>query len=195
MLDILNKYRIILASNSPRRKELLEGMGLKFEVRVLPNVDESYPDTLYGRELPLYLARKKARAYMSSLSSDELLITADTVVHIGDEIILGKPKSHSEAKHMLRMLSDKTHEVTTGVALTTTAFQRDICETSHVTFAQLSEEEIEYYVSNFRPTDKAGAYGIQEWLGYIGVEKIVGSYFNVMGLPVHRVYRELVSLG
>ncbi len=195
MLDILNKYRIILASNSPRRKELLEGMGLKFEVRVLPNVDESYPDTLYGRELPLYLARKKARAYMPSLSSDELLITADTVVHIGDEIILGKPKSHSEAKHMLRMLSDKTHEVTTGVALTTTAFQRDICETSHVTFAQLSDEEIEYYVSNFRPTDKAGAYGIQEWLGYIGVEKIVGSYFNVMGLPVHRLYRELVSLG
>lgn len=194
MLDGLDKYRIILASNSPRRKELLKGLGVNFEVRVLPDIDESYPDTVYGEELPLYLACKKAQAYVSSLHPDELLITADTVVHIDERIILGKPKSDAEAKDMLRLLSGKTHEVTTGVALTTTSFQRRIYDTSHVTFAPLSEEEIAYYVSHYHPTDKAGAYGIQEWLGYIGVEKIVGSYFNVMGLPVHRLYRELVSL-
>lgn len=193
MLDKLKKYRVVLASNSPRRKELLGGLGLDYEVRVLPDIDESYPDTLQGEAIPLYIARRKAEAYRPGLAADELLITADTIVWL-DGRVLGKPVDEAEAAHMLRALSGRHHQVITGVCLTTYAFQRSFASVSEVTFAPLDDEEIRWYVSHFRPLDKAGAYGVQEWIGFIGVESLSGSYFNVMGLPVQRLYRELKNL-
>ncbi|MBR3759080.1 MAG: septum formation protein Maf [Bacteroidaceae bacterium] len=186
-------YHIILASNSPRRKELLGGLGLDYEVRTLPGIDESYPDTLQGEDIPVYISSKKASAYLDSLKNNELLITADTIVWL-DGRVLGKPSDEEEACQMLRDLSGKTHQVITGVTLATTAFQKSFASVSQVTFASLTEEEIRYYVNHYHPMDKAGSYGVQEWIGFIGVERIEGSYFNVMGLPVQRLYRELVSL-
>ena len=186
-------YHIILASNSPRRKELLGGLGLDYEVRTLPGIDESYPDTLQGEDIPVYISSKKASAYLDSLKNNELLITADTIVWL-DGRVLGKPSDEEEACQMLRDLSGKTHQVITGVTLATTAFQKSFASVSQVTFATLTEEEIKYYVNHYHPMDKAGSYGVQEWIGFIGVERIEGSYFNVMGLPVQRLYRELVSL-
>lgn len=193
MLDNLNKYKIILASGSPRRRELLSGLGIDYEVKILPDVDESYPDTLQGEEIPLYIAREKADAYKSLIRPGELIITADTIVWL-DNTVLGKPRDAAHAMEMLRRLSGKTHQVITGVCLTTQEFQRSFTTVTEVTFAPLTEEEIEYYVTNYRPLDKAGAYGIQEWIGFVGVESIRGSYFNVMGLPVQRLYRELIKL-
>ena len=186
-------YHIILASNSPRRKELLGGLGLDYEVRTLPGIDESYPDTLQGEDIPVYISSKKASAYLDSLKNNELLITADTIVWL-DGRVLGKPSDEEEACQMLRDLSGKTHQVITGVTLATTAFQKSFASVSQVTFASLTEEEIRDYVNHYHPMDKAGSYGVQEWIGFIGVERIEGSYFNVMGLPVHRLNRELVSL-
>ena len=186
-------YHIILASNSPRRKELLGGLGLDYEVRTLPGIDESYPETLQGEDIPVYISSKKASAYLDSLKNNELLITADTIVWL-DGRVLGKPSDEEEACQMLRDLSGKTHQVITGVTLATTAFQKSFASVSQVTFASLTEEEIKYYVNHYHPMDKAGSYGVQEWIGFIGVERIEGSYFNVMGLPVQRLYRELVSL-
>ena len=186
-------YHIILASNSPRRKQLLGGLGLDYEVRTLPGIDESYPDTLQGEDIPVYISSKKASAYLDSLKNNELLITADTIVWL-DGRVLGKPSDEEEACQMLRDLSGKTHQVITGVTLATTAFQKSFASVSQVTFASLTEEEIKYYVNHYHPMDKAGSYGVQEWIGFIGVERIEGSYFNVMGLPVQRLYRELVSL-
>lgn len=183
-------YQIILASNSPRRKELLSGLGLNYEVRTLPGIDESYPDTLQGEEIPVYISSKKASAYLDALKDNELLITADTIVWL-DGRVLGKPADEKEACQMLRDLSGKTHQVITGVTLATTTFQKSFASVSQVTFAPLSEEEISYYVNHYHPMDKAGSYGVQEWIGFIGVERIEGSYFNVMGLPVQRLYREL----
>lgn len=183
-------YQIILASNSPRRKELLSGLGLNYEVRTLPGIDESYPDTLQGEEIPVYISSKKASAYLDALKDDELLITADTIVWL-DGRVLGKPADEKEACQMLRDLSGKTHQVITGVTLATTTFQKSFASVSQVTFAPLTEEEICYYVNHYHPMDKAGSYGVQEWIGFIGVERIEGSYFNVMGLPVQRLYREL----
>lgn len=193
MLDNLNKYKVILASGSPRRRELLSGLGIDYEVRILPDIDESYPDTLQGEEIPLYIAREKADAYKSLIQSGELIITADTIVWL-DNSVLGKPHDTVHAMEMLRRLSGKTHQVITGVCLTTKDFQRSFTTVTEVTFAALTEEEIEYYVTNYQPLDKAGAYGIQEWIGFVGVESIRGSYFNVMGLPVQRLYRELIKL-
>ena len=193
MLDNLNKYRVILASNSPRRKELLRNLGVEYEVRTLPDVDESYPDTLRGGDIPLYIACEKAQAYRSALQPGELMITADTVVCVDGEV-LGKPDDAEGAKEMLRRLSGRSHQVYTGVALTTTDSQRSFVSETEVRFAPLTEEEIAYYVDTFAPLDKAGAYGVQEWIGFIGVEYIRGSYFNVMGLPVQRLYRELCRL-
>lgn len=193
MLDNLHSYHIILASGSPRRKELLSGIGIDYEVKLLPDIDESYPQSLTGEEIPIFIAKEKAAAYQQQMKSDELIITADTIVWI-DNKVLGKPHSEEEAKAMLRLLSGKTHQVITGVCLTTTNFQRSFATTSEVTFTTLSETEIEHYVNDYHPMDKAGAYGIQEWIGYIGVESIKGSYFNVMGLPVQRLYRELKKL-
>lgn len=190
MLDNLKEYHIILASNSPRRRELLAGLGLDFEVRTLPSIDESYPDSLEGSHIPLYIARKKAEAYRTYLHKDELMITADTIVWL-DRRVLGKPRDEAEAVQMLRDMSGRTHEVYTGVCLTTSARQRSFTVGTRVRFAQLSDEEIQYYISHFHPLDKAGAYGVQEWIGYVGVEYIEGSYYNVMGLPMQRLYQEL----
>ena len=190
MLDNLKNYRIVLASQSPRRKELLAGLGLEYETRVLPDVDESFPADLTGGDIPMYIAREKAEAYRPSLGADELLITADTIVWLEGEV-LGKPADRDDALRMLRKLSGQTHEVYTGVCLTTTRWQHSFMARTEVRFAILDEEEIVWYVDRYRPFDKAGAYGVQEWIGYVGVEHIAGSYYNIMGLPVQRLYREL----
>lgn len=180
-----------MASNSPRRRELLAGLDVPFEVKVLPGVDESYPEGLPTEEIPRYIACEKALAYQ--VAEGELLITADTVVVLGDEV-LGKPADVADAARMLHKLSGKTHRVITGVALTTAKDQRAFHVTTEVTFKTFTEEEIDYYVSHYSPLDKAGAYGIQEWIGYIGVVKLRGSFFNVMGLPVQRIYEEMQTM-
>ena len=193
MLDNLEKYKVILASGSPRRRELMAGLGVNYEVRILPDVDESYPDTLQGEEIPLYIAKEKADAYIPMMQPDELIITADTIVWL-DGKVLGKPRDREDALQMLRTMSGRTHEVFTGVCITTTDWQRRFTEQTEVRFATLSEDEIIYYVDNFKPMDKAGAYGVQEWIGFIGVENISGSYYNIMGLPVQKLYRELLKV-
>lgn len=193
MLDNLKKYKVILASNSPRRKELLAGLGVDYEVRTLPDVDESYPETLQGADIPLYIAKEKADAYVAMMQPGELMITADTIVWL-DGKVLGKPRDREDALQMLRTMSGRTHEVFTGVCITTTDWQRSFTAQTEVRFATLSEEEIAYYVDNFQPMDKAGAYGVQEWIGFIGVENILGSYYNIMGLPVQKLYRELLKV-
>ena len=186
------KYKLILASNSPRRKELLAGLGVPFEVRVLQDIDEHYPESLPVNEVARYIAKEKADAYRRIVASDELIITADTVVIVGDEI-LGKPVDEADAVRMLKLLSGRTHQVTTGVCLLTAEKERCFDVTTDVTFKALTDEEIHYYVNRYRPFDKAGAYGIQEWIGYIGVTGLSGSYYNVMGLPVQRIYQELTK--
>ena len=201
MLDNLKKYHLILASNSPRRRELLSGLGIEFEVRVMPGIDESYP-SMPASDVAGFIAEKKAQAYLPHLRDDELLITADTVVIVDDEI-LGKPTDAADAHRMLRQLSGRTHQVITGVCIATNRdarFSRNSRDSkvsfsvsTDVTFKQLSDEEIDYYITHYRPFDKAGAYGIQEWIGYIGVTGLRGSYFNVMGLPVQRIYQELTK--
>ena len=193
MLENLKKYKMKLASNSPRRRELLSGLGIDYEVKVLPGIDETYPATLGGEEIPVYIAREKADAYRKDMAPDELIITADTIVYIDGEV-LGKPEDEEDACRMLQKLSGRTHRVITGVCLTTAAFQKTFASVTEVTFAELSEEEIRYYVSNYRPFDKAGAYGVQEWIGYVAVTGIRGSFYNVMGLPVQRLYQELSKL-
>ena len=192
-LENIQHYKIVLASNSPRRRELLSGLNLEYTARVLPDIDESYPDTLKGEEIPMYISREKAGAYRNSMAEDELIITADTVVCINEKV-LGKPRTQEEAKEMLRELSGKTHQVITGVCLMTCGLQRTFSATTQVTFDVLTEDEIEFYVEKFRPLDKAGAYGVQEWIGFVGVSRLEGSYFNVMGLPVQRLYQELKKL-
>lgn len=193
MLDNLEKYKVILASGSPRRRELMAGLGVNYEVRILPDVDESYPDTLQGEEISLYIAKEKADAYIPMMQPDELIITADTIVWL-DGKVLGKPRDREDALQMLRTMSGRTHEVFTGVCITTTDWQRSFTAQTEVRFATLSEDEIIYYVDNFKPMDKAGAYGVQEWIGFIGVENISGSYYNIMGLPVQKLYRELLKV-
>ena len=180
-----------MASNSPRRRELLAGLGLPYEVRIIDGIDESYPASLVVSDVPLFISKKKAQAY--TLAPSELLITADTIVCIDNEI-LGKPKDNAEACKMLTKLSGRTHQVITGVTLTTTEWTHSFSCSSDVTFASLTEQEILHYVNAYHPLDKAGAYGIQEWIGYIGVTRLEGSYFNVMGLPVQRLYSELKKL-
>lgn len=193
LFDNLKRYKIILASNSPRRKELLSGLGVGYEVRTLPDVDESYPATLKGAAIPLYISEEKADAYRAMMQPDELMITADTIVWL-DEKVLGKPRNKEEAIQMLMAMSGRTHEVFTGVCLTTTEWQRSFTAATEVRFSHLSEEEIAYYVDKYQPMDKAGAYGVQEWIGFIGVEYISGSYYNIMGLPVQKLYRELLKI-
>lgn len=229
------KYKIILASNSPRRKELLAGLDIPFEVKVIPGIDESYPESLDAYEVAGFISKKKAAAYHDYLvdmamgkdlskemtmdrdqskdmadslrqSKDDaaarcegipLLLTADTVViapSSAGNLILGKPKDAEEAREMLRLLSGKTHHVVTGVCLTTLEKQRTFSVTTEVTFKTLTDEEIDYYIERYKPFDKAGAYGIQEWIGYIGCTGLKGSYYNVMGLPVQRIYQELQIL-
>ena len=204
------KYKIILASNSPRRRELLAGLDVNFEVKILNGIDESYPDDLDAYQVAEFIAQKKAEAYRSLLNEEEssaeesLILTADTVViapaadeqndQEGKGIILGKPKTADDAVRMLRMLSGKTHHVVTGVCLTTKDGQRHFSVTTEVSFKELTDWEINYYISHYRPFDKAGAYGIQEWIGYIGCTGLNGSYFNVMGLPVQRIYEEMLKM-
>ena len=183
----------MLASNSPRRKELLAGLGMPFEVRVLKDIDESYPEDLPVLEVALYIAGKKADAYRATLAEDELVITADTVVIVDDEI-LGKPVDEKDAERMLRLISGRTHQVTTGVCMLTHETERRFAVTTDVTFKQLSDDEIHYYITKYKPFDKAGAYGIQEWIGYIGVTGLHGSYYNVMGLPIQRIYETLQQI-
>ena len=193
MLDNLKKYQIILASNSPRRKELMSGLGVDYVVKILPDVDESYPDSLQGGDIPEFIACKKAGAYRSILQPGELLITADTIVWL-DGKVLGKPQGREGAVKMLRALSGKKHQVFTGVCLTTTEWQKSFTAASDVLFDELSDEEIAYYVDRYQPMDKAGAYGVQEWIGYIGVHSISGSFYNIMGLPIQKLYKVLKTL-
>ena len=224
-------YKIILASNSPRRRELLAGLDIPFEVKVIKGIDESYPESLDAYEVAEYISSKKAEAYRGLLDEDlsgkaseeqagkpsekasekqgkeavqTLILTADTVViapaadeqndQEGKGVILGKPKDEEDAVRMLRMLSGKTHHVVTGVCLTTRSQQRHFSVITEVTFKHLSDAEISYYISHYKPFDKAGAYGIQEWIGYVGCTGLKGSYFNVMGLPVQRIYEEIASM-
>ena len=193
MLDNLKKYKVVLASNSPRRKELLSGLGIDYEVKTLPDIDESFPGGLSEVETATYIARAKADVYRNIMQPDELIITADTIVWLDGEV-MGKPVDEEDARRMLRALSGKTHQVITGVCLTTIDSQKAFATVTDVTFCHLSEEEIDYYVERYRPMDKAGSYGIQEWIGFVGVESISGSYFNVMGLPIQRLYTELKKL-
>jgi septum formation protein len=190
MLTHLSKYRIVLGSHSPRRRELLSGLDIPFEVITLPGIDETAPDGLQKEEIPVFIAQLKANAYQEMMSNDTLLITADTIVWL-DGQIYGKPKDEADAKAMLRALSGQTHEVITGVCLTTREKQRTFHAVSSVRFAPLDEKEIEYYIRQYKPYDKAGAYGVQEWIGYIGVESLSGSFYNVMGLPVRLLYKHL----
>lgn len=185
-------YKIILASNSPRRKELLAGLDIDFEVRVQSGIDESYPAELSVADVPQYIATRKAEANKVSLHDKELLLTADTVVVV-DDMVLGKPTDGADARRMLRLVSGRTHQVITGVCIMTRQKQRAFSVSTDVTFRELTDEEIDYYVKTYSPMDKAGAYGIQEWIGYVGVTSLRGSYFNVMGLPVQRIYSELLS--
>lgn len=193
ILPNLASYRLVLASNSPRRRELLSGLGLTFTTRVIPGIDESYPEGLNGSSIAVHIASAKAEAYRDTLAEDELLITADTIVYVDDQVF-GKPADRASAVAMLQALSGRTHRVITGVTILTRKIHRTFSVTTEVTFASLTNEEISYYVDQYRPYDKAGSYGIQEWIGFVGVTGIQGSYFNVMGLPVQRLYQELKTI-
>ena len=190
---LVEGYKVILASNSPRRKELLGGLGIDFEVRTLSDIDESYPNALRGEDIPMFISGKKAEAYKQGMADDEMIITADTIVYDNGQV-LGKPKNRGEAVQMLKGLSGHAHEVITGVSIVTKKKTVQFASTSKVTFAALTDEEIAYYVDTYKPYDKAGAYGIQEWIGYVAVTRIEGSYFNVMGLPIQKLYSELKKI-
>ena len=213
-MKMLKPLNIILGSQSPRRRELMAGLDIPFTC-VTIDADESYPSDLQAGDIPLYISRAKARAYVGNLREQDLVITSDTIVWLNGEM-LGKPRDEEEAKAMLARLSGQTHEVYTAVCFTwlqptpaegaqpdehsqpAQIAQHSFVDCTRVTFNTLSEEEIDYYVAKYRPLDKAGAYGVQEWIGYVGVEKMEGSYFNVMGFPISRVYetlRDLFSIG
>lgn len=191
MLENKVVYKIVLGSKSPRRQQLLQDLGLEFEIRTR-DTDESFDPAMQLEEIALFLADVKARAISDTIRHDELLITADTIVCLGDEV-LNKPQSADEAHQMLRMLSGKMHRVYTGVSLMTSEKQKLFYDETKVFFRELSDDEIVYYVEKYQPYDKAGSYGAQEWMGFVGVERIEGSYFNVMGLPVHKLYTELLE--
>ena len=187
-----DNIHIILGSQSPRRRELMKGIDIPFTA-VSIEADETYPDSLQGGNIPLYISRAKARAYAGEMNEDDLLITADTIVWV-DNKMLGKPHNEEQAKEMLRELSGKTHQVFTGVTFLYKGEYESFVDETNVTFKTLSEEEIDYYIRTYKPFDKAGAYGVQEYIGYIGVTKMEGSYFNVMGFPISRVYDKLRQL-
>jgi septum formation protein len=184
-----NDYRLILASKSPRRKELLEGLGLEFETRT-KEIEELFPPALFKEEIPLYLSNLKAQAFSEGLQPNELVITSDTVVW-NENKQLGKPNNRAEAIEMLQSLSGKQHEVITAVTLMSKDKTQSFYETTKVFVKELSQDEIEYYIDNYKPYDKAGSYGIQEWIGFVGISKIEGDYFNVVGLPLFRLNEEL----
>ena len=192
MLSNLKRYHIILASKSPRRQELLRGMGVDFEI-LTKETPEDYPAGLPLDEVPKYLSLQKSQAFSDKeLPGDYLLITSDTVVICEGEI-LGKPKDREDAMRMLQLLSDKTHHVVTGVTVRSAEKTMSFAVRSNVTFAQLDEEEVDYYIEHCKPFDKAGAYGIQEWIGYVGISGLEGSFYNVMGLPTRKLYQCLKS--
>jgi len=189
MLNNLKDKKIILASKSPRRQELLKGLGINFEIRT-KEIPEDYPSDILAEEVPLYLSEKKANEFLFELKSDEIIITSDTIViHQGN--ILEKPQSADHAKHMLRTLADSEHRVVTGVCIQSKEKKVVFGDHTQVIFNPLTDDEIDYYISNYKPFDKAGSYGAQDWIGFVAIKKLIGSYFNVMGLPVHRVYEEL----
>ncbi|REH48796.1 septum formation protein [Tenacibaculum gallaicum] len=188
----LSKYSIILASNSPRRQELIKSLDIPFSIKI-KEVEEIYPKELNHTEITDFLANLKASPFKKDLKENELLITSDTIVWIHSKA-LGKPKNYEEAFQMLKELSNTTHEVITSICITSKSFQKTINDTTIVSFKKLLDEEIDYYINTYKPFDKAGAYGIQEWIGKIGITKIEGSYFNVMGFPVHKLYKELSNL-
>ncbi len=190
-MDWLPKYNYILASKSPRRQELLKSLGVQFKVMVQDG-DENFPESLKKEEIPVFLAKLKAQSFRNSLVENDLLITADTIVWF-DGKVLGKPANKSEAIQTLKELSGKEHQVISGVCLTSTKKQNSFFSVSNVKFKDLSITEIEYYVSEYQPFDKAGSYGIQEWIGYIGITHIEGSFYNVMGLPIQQLYSEILK--
>ena len=190
--DLLKDHEIILASGSPRRHQFFEELKIPVTIDVRP-VEEVYPENLEEEEITDYLAKLKAEAFQEDLRENQVLITSDTIVY-NDGIALGKPKDHEEAVAMIKSLSGKDHEVITSVCFTTASLQKIINHTTRVYFSDISDEEIEYYVRNYKPFDKAGGYAIQEWIGLIGIEKIEGSYFNVVGLPTHMVYQTIKQL-
>ena len=189
-LDNLNKYNLILASASPRRRQLLEQLGIDFTVKVIDGLDESYPAGLAWQEIPEYLSRKKAEGHSSLLTPSTMIITADTLVML-DGKPLGKPADAAEARLMLRNLSGRSHFVITGVTILTARKSTSFSTTTEVFFDSLTDDEIDFYITRFKPIDKAGAYGIQEWIGAAGIRRIEGSYYNVMGLPLHSLYTAL----
>ena len=188
--DKLKSYRLILASQSPRRRQLLADAGIEFTLAERFECDETFPEDIPAEDVAEYLSVLKSEAYPQPLNEGDILLTADTVV-VACGKILGKPADRDEAVEMISMLSGREHEVITGCTLRTQACRRSFSVSSKVRFRKLDREEIEYYIDHYRPYDKAGAYGIQEWIGYVGIEGIVGSFYNVMGLPVQRVYNEL----
>jgi septum formation protein len=190
-VDSLKKHKFILASKSPRRQFLLKDLGLDFTVHT-KEVDESFPDTLKAEQIPLYLCEKKANAFDEELDDNTIVITADTIVWVEGQV-LNKPENYADAVRMLKLLSGKMHEVYTGVCLKSKHKITTFYSLTKVYFKELNQKEIDYYINNYNPYDKAGSYGAQEWIGYIAVEKIEGSYFNVMGLPVRELYEELLK--
>jgi septum formation protein len=191
--DVLKNYKVLLASKSPRRQQLLRDAGISFAVVDNLDVDESFPNGLDKFSIPVYLAEKKADAYFETLIKDTILISADTIVWLDDSVI-NKPVDRDDAISILSRLSGNRHEVITGVSIRTISHIKSFYSHSEVFFGKLSKEEIIYYVDSYEPYDKAGAYGVQEWIGYIGIERINGSFYNVMGLPIHKLYRELEEL-
>jgi septum formation protein len=188
-MEILKGKKLILSSSSPRRQELMKGLDIPFETRVY-EVEESYPADLSNNDIPEYLARLKASVFENNLAVDEVAITSDTIVLYNDQLMV-KPKGRKQAREMLQLLSGKMHRVLTAVCLTSNAKQVCFTDESKVYFKKLDENEIDYYIENYNPYDKAGGYGIQDWLGFIAIEKIEGSYYNIMGLPTHRLYEVL----
>lgn len=191
MLNNLKDYQIILASQSPRRHQMLKELGLVFQIRT-KEVEEIYPNGLEPEQIPVYLSELKAKAFEANLATNELIITADTIVCV-DDWILGKPKDRDEAVQMLNALSNRSHQVISGVCLMSKDKKVSFSTVTNVHFKALTEEEISYYIDNYKPFDKAGAYGIQEWIGFVGIDGIEGSYFNVVGLPIQRLYQELLN--
>ncbi len=190
ILNNLKNKTIILASQSPRRKELLKGIGVDFEVKVKKDIDESFDKSMPFEQVAEYLAKKKAANYNNLINEQTIIITADTIVCTDTEI-LNKPANYADAKQMLNKLSGKKHKVITGVCLKSYNKEINFSSETIVYFSELTNDEIEYYINTYKPYDKAGAYGIQEWIGYIGISKIEGSYFNVMGLPINLIYSKL----
>ena len=190
LIEKIKNYNVLLATKSPRRQQLLKETGIDFQLVNDREIDESIPSNLDKFQIPVYLSEKKSDAYTDLLLDNTILITADTIVWFNGKV-LGKPESKKDAVEILRYLSGNTHDVITGVAIRTKYLKKSFYSHSEVYFAELKEEEILFYIDNYNPYDKAGAYGIQEWIGYIGVEWIKGSFFNVMGLPVQQLYREL----